>query len=153
MNEVLTAATRLREIRESAQVGVREIARRLGMPPSSYMHYENPERFKGAFLPQQLATEIAKALEAEGQSDAILALAAIGAQPGLSDPGPQPRIDIGALIDGKDKTAFVKNTANDELNKVMLALVGDRVQVAGTYDREGIDKLISRLEAVKDLLD
>ena len=73
--------------------------------------------------------------------------------PGFSEPSPQPRIDMNLILDGKDIPAQVKNTENDELNKVMLALVGDRVQVAGTYDRAGIDKLISRLQAVKDLLD
>ena len=67
----------LKAIRTRAKVGVREMARRLGMPgPSSYAHYEDPKRFKDAFLPLELTMRIADALDGTCVNrDEVLALA------------------------------------------------------------------------------
>lgn len=68
----------LRELREGARVGVREMARRLGVSPNSYTHYENPERFKDPYLPMHWAEKFADALEKDGvPRDAVLALAGV----------------------------------------------------------------------------
>lgn len=69
----------LREIREEAKVGLREMARRLGVPPNTYSHYENAERFKAPYLPMQMAINFAKALAPEGIApERVLALAGHG---------------------------------------------------------------------------
>lgn len=59
-------ATALRELRESAGVGVREMARRLGVSLNTYTHYENPNRFKDPYLPMAWAIRVADALEQDG---------------------------------------------------------------------------------------
>lgn len=62
-----------------AKVGVREMARRLGVSASTYSHYEDPRRFKDQFLPMSKAIEFADALETSGvQRGMVLSLA--GAQ-------------------------------------------------------------------------
>lgn len=63
-NDDVTSA--LKAIRTRAGVGVREMARRLGVPPSTYSHYENPARFKARYLPMDEALSFAVALEPEG---------------------------------------------------------------------------------------
>lgn len=66
----------LKEIREGAGVGIREMARRLGVSPNSYTHYENPERFKDPYLPMHQAERFADALAQSGVArEAVLALA------------------------------------------------------------------------------
>lgn len=66
----------LRELRDGAGVGIREMARRLGIAPNSYTHYENPERFKDPYLPMHQAVKFADALEPSGvPREAVLALA------------------------------------------------------------------------------
>ncbi|MBM3605102.1 MAG: helix-turn-helix transcriptional regulator [Alphaproteobacteria bacterium] len=73
----------LKELREGAKVGVREMARRLGVSPNSYTHYENPDRFKDPYLPMHMAIRFAEALAPDGvTSEAVLALA--GASEGVT---------------------------------------------------------------------
>jgi len=71
----------LKELREAAGVGVREMARELGMSsPASYKHYEDPKRFKAPYLPMAMAQRFAEVLETHGSSkDKVLSLA--GAEP------------------------------------------------------------------------
>ncbi|GEK69260.1 helix-turn-helix domain-containing protein [Paracoccus denitrificans] len=72
----------LRALREGAKVGVREMARRLGISPNSYTHYENPNRFKDPYLPMHWAERFADALEPDGvPRDAVLALAGVSDVP------------------------------------------------------------------------
>lgn len=69
-------ALALREIRLSAHVKLREMARRLGVSVNSYSHYENPARFKDPYLPMHMAEKFADALGPEGvPRETILALA------------------------------------------------------------------------------
>lgn len=73
-NHEVTAA--LKAIRTTARVGVREMARRLGVSPSTYMHYEDPSRFKARYLPMEQALKFADALGVEGLArEQILMLA------------------------------------------------------------------------------
>lgn len=68
----------LRELREGAGVGVREMARRLGVSPNSYTHYENPERFKDPYLPMHQAERFADALAESGvPRESVLTLAGV----------------------------------------------------------------------------
>lgn len=66
-------------------------------------------------------------------------------------PGQANAARIEAALDAQEPRA--RNTAHDPLNRIQIAFLGDRVQVAGTYDREGIDKLIARLAVMRDMLE
>ncbi|WP_196216827.1 helix-turn-helix domain-containing protein [Paracoccus shanxieyensis] len=79
----------LRAIRERAGVGVREMARRLGMTsPSSYSHYEDAKRFKDDYLPMSWAIRFADALEPSGvDRTEVIALA------GVDSAKPPPDVD------------------------------------------------------------
>lgn len=70
---------RLKDLRTGANVGVREMARRLGMSaPASYTHYEDPKRFKAKYLPLEWAEKFAAALEVDGvPRESVLALAGV----------------------------------------------------------------------------
>lgn len=59
MENELPIALRLKKIRQDAGIGVREMARRIGMSVGGYRHYESPKLFKNEFLPYQLAKKIA----------------------------------------------------------------------------------------------
>lgn len=149
MIEAPPVATQLKSIRESAGVSVREMARRLEMSPSSYKHYENPDRFKGRYLPQDLAQRMADAIKDEASALDILRLAILQREFEESE---QPRFDT-SQIPPRDMHENMRNTQNDELNRIKIALVGDRLQIAGTYDREGTERLIEHLKTILPLLD
>jgi len=83
-DEQVTSA--LRALRKNAGVGVREMARRLGVSPNSYTHYENPDRFKEPYLPMAWAIRFADALEPSGvDRGAIIALAGADREEEASD--------------------------------------------------------------------
>lgn len=68
--------TEIKSLREDARIGLREMARELGMSPNGYRHYEQPERFKDPYLPMDLALRMAKVFEDKGADPApILSLA------------------------------------------------------------------------------
>lgn len=74
IDEPVTEA--LKAIRTQSGVGVREMARRLGVSPSTYAHYESPDRFKARFLPMEEAIRFADALDLKGPArDRLMALA------------------------------------------------------------------------------
>ncbi len=70
-----SVALRLKELRGRADISLREMARRLGMPPSSYSHYENPDRFKSKYLPMDLARQIAREIADPQIKSEIIGLA------------------------------------------------------------------------------
>ncbi|MGP3725909.1 LexA family transcriptional regulator [Cereibacter sphaeroides] len=71
-----SVALALKAIREGLGVGLREMARRVNMSPSSYSHYENPNRFKAPYLPMAEAKRFAVALGRDGEPEArVLELA------------------------------------------------------------------------------
>lgn len=83
----------LRALRKSAGVGLREMARRLGVSQNTYGHYENPERFKDPYLPMHMAKRFADALEQDGiPREAILALAGAGSEERLTSEGLDARL-------------------------------------------------------------
>ena len=86
MNDETPVALRLKATREAAGVGLREMARRVGKSPSSYGHYEDPERFKSRFLPLDLAQSFGSALRREGREEEILALAGVGNEASILGP-------------------------------------------------------------------
>lgn len=65
MNET-PVSLRLKRLRESSGLSVRAMAALAGMKPSTYGHYENPDRFKSPFLPVAEARTFAKALSKHG---------------------------------------------------------------------------------------
>jgi phage repressor protein C with HTH and peptisase S24 domain len=56
-------ALQLRNAREEVGLSMREMARRLGVSPNTYRHYEDPELFKSKYLPLDLAKKLAAAVE------------------------------------------------------------------------------------------
>jgi len=63
---------------------------------------------------------------------------------GFSAP-PQPRIDVLRALEASE----AGGSSEEEINKIRIAWVDDRVQVAGTYDREGLGQLIHRLNIIR----
>jgi phage repressor protein C with HTH and peptisase S24 domain len=99
-NQGVTIA--LKRIREGAGVGLREMARRLGLSPSSYGHYEDPERFKAPFLPFEQARSFSEALSDHPEAAAaVLQLAGIAPKTGFRE---EPRLEFAlpAMIDVYD---------------------------------------------------
>lgn len=89
-DQPVTAA--LKTLRLEAGVGLREMARRLGMSsPSSYSHYEDPARFKDDYLPMAWAIRFADALEPSGMDrQRVIALA--GSDPGMGQDAVDARL-------------------------------------------------------------
>lgn len=81
---------RLKALREAAGLSIRALAAELGMSSSGYAHYETPSRFKDAYLPMQMAQDLARILAAHGVSpDEVMALAG-SAAPASARPRPTP---------------------------------------------------------------
>ncbi len=77
----------LKKLREAAGLSVREMARRVGMSPSGYSHYESPSRFKSDYLPMAEAINFSAALEESGIArDDVMALALSSTTPALPAP-------------------------------------------------------------------
>jgi len=80
---------RLKALREAAGLSIRALADKLGMSSSGYAHYETPARFKDAYLPMQMARDIAGVLAPYGVlPDQVMALAGGGAGPTNRAPVP-----------------------------------------------------------------
>lgn len=95
-----STALRLKAIREEAHVSVREMARRVSWSPSTYAHYENPDRFKDRFLNFEQASLFARALHPEGMSERVMALT--GPQAQGAAPAEIDRVETGEEpYDGK----------------------------------------------------
>ena len=62
------AAIRLKKLREAADpaLSVRKLAQLLGMPASTYAFYEDPKKFKKAYLPIELTKSLAQHLTPHG---------------------------------------------------------------------------------------
>lgn len=56
-----SVAVQLKRWREHSGLSVRKAAEAAGMKPSSYQHYEDPDRFKGSRLPMELTQALARA--------------------------------------------------------------------------------------------
>jgi DNA-binding transcriptional regulator YiaG len=65
------AAKNLRRLRDLTGLSIADMARELGMPASSYQHYE--ARYEKPRLPRELALRVAKVLIQHGVSEADLA--------------------------------------------------------------------------------
>jgi phage repressor protein C with HTH and peptisase S24 domain len=77
MDKTRPIAVQLKEAREEAGIGLREVARRLGMNPATYRHYENPDRFKSEYLPFALAQDIQAKVGHEGFAFKAMELAGV----------------------------------------------------------------------------
>lgn len=71
---------RLKAIRERANLSVRELASRVGMSSSGYAHYETPSRFKGQYLPMDMALRLAGVFSAN--EDVVAELMELAGQGG-----------------------------------------------------------------------
>ncbi|MEM1079241.1 MAG: hypothetical protein AAGI09_11985 [Pseudomonadota bacterium] len=70
--------------------------------------------------------------------------------------GKSPQIDMSHIPPANpelmEHVEAPKNTLDQKVNALQCALVGDYVQVAGTYDVDGIDELIETLEFARKRL-
>lgn len=62
MSDEQDTALAVKAIRERSGLSVRKLAERMDMPSSTYGHYEDPRRFKGPYLPVDVAEKLAKAI-------------------------------------------------------------------------------------------
>jgi SOS-response transcriptional repressor LexA len=80
MSEVSQAARRLKLLRERAGLSMRAVSEALGWTLTRYQHYE--DRYRRAFLPLDLARQLADAFAPRGIPAAeVLALAGVDAEP------------------------------------------------------------------------
>lgn len=120
MHDETSPAAQVKRVRELAKLSVREMAKRIGMSPSGYGHYEDPKRFKGPYLPIDIAEAIAAAVKAQGADEAeVWALTGAPAKPieiPTDNPAPNgttlvPIYDVmasagfGAVVDAEDHVA------------------------------------------------
>jgi len=78
----------LKKLRKRAGFSFREMAKRVGMSPSGYGHYENPKLFKAPVLPLQEAQRFARALLPGGIAESeVMALTGL---PGIAAANPPP---------------------------------------------------------------
>lgn len=70
-------ALELKRLRTASGISLRKMADALGMAPSSYAHYENPERFKSPFLAMDIAIKISTLLQDNGRKDLAEEVAAL----------------------------------------------------------------------------
>ncbi|MFN3646264.1 MAG: helix-turn-helix domain-containing protein [Gemmobacter sp.] len=148
-----TAAARLRALREEAGLSLQAMADRMGIPLGTYRHYE--ERLKGPFMPQDRLLQLLRAFDGTSITpDRVRALGDLAAGgSGFSDtpPGasynPQPHRGA-ALLRALDSAE-----APEQQQALKIGTDGRYVQVIATVDREGLDRLIRRLEAMREVLD
>jgi SOS-response transcriptional repressor LexA len=99
-----SVARKLKALRERAEphVTIRALAERLGMPPSTYAAYEDPNKFKKPILPFDLAKRIAGELEGHGISAIeVMRLAGLEAHTGgLASHEPEKLLVTGAVAAG-----------------------------------------------------
>lgn len=62
MTQDTDAALAVKALRERTGLSVRKMAERMRMPPSTYGHYEDPRRFKGPYLPIEVAEKMIEAV-------------------------------------------------------------------------------------------
>lgn len=135
-------ASELKHIRTSAGVSLRKMAEALGMAPSSYAHYENPERFKSPFLPMNIAVKISKLLQETGKRD-LAEEVIILAGAGKSDFEKQQALDVAefnSLIEQIDSSAAhnegVKLRPNFSQLDAMLNDNSEEVSLSASYLHE-----------------
>lgn len=112
-------ALRVKRLREKSGMSVREVARQLGMSTSGYLHYETPSRFKGPYLPLQIANQLVEVLSAAKIPAAeVMALAGVqddkavradvaAVRPGTLVPvyDVQASAGFGAIVDSEEHVA------------------------------------------------
>lgn len=147
------AANRLKALRKESKLTLEKISSRLGMEISTYRHYE--ERFKGRYLPQDLILSLLDAFEGTGIDRArIRALGTdLETEQGFADTS-----DVyGGSARGKRLLHALDPVTPAEHSKVEQALKigtdGHFLSVVATVDRAGVDKLIKRLEIMREMLD
>lgn len=88
------AAARLKALREQSGLTVREVARLIDRPASTYASYE--DKYKKPFLPLDLVRALVPVLEPRGiDPDALLALAGVGRGSTLAQPPAEATVTSG----------------------------------------------------------
>lgn len=119
---------RLKDIRNRAGLTVRAIAHLMDMSSSGYSHYENPARFKDAFLPMDIARKIAAITAPRGIDPAeVMALA------GLSAPLPTDGPDHRAGFREADATPFLGAPGHEADFARLITQLAPRTTNSGSY--------------------
>lgn len=115
------------------------------MKLSSYRHYE--ERYKGSSFPAEIVEKLLVAFSdhPEVEND-VRNLITLSPQSGLGMAEPGAKMRGQRLVD--DLYGPAKPTP-----EITIRVDGTHIQVLATIDKNGIDKLIEKLEIARDLLD
>lgn len=123
---------RLKSLRERTGLSIRAVAAELGMSPSGYVHYENPERFKSAYLPMDVARDLAALLGGHGvPPDQVMALAGSTAAPPNATPTPSRAAPAG-FAEGSAAPWSPAPAARDRTTSLLAALAPQTAS-PGTY--------------------
>lgn len=140
-----SAAARLKAIRESTDLSLQKVADRMDMKLSSYRHYE--DRFKGSSFPVEIIDKLLVAFadhpEVEADIRSLITMPQT-AMPGMAEPG--------AKLRGL-RLAETLYPDSENAPDITIRVDGKHIQVLANVDRQGIDKLIGKLEIARKLLD
>lgn len=140
---------KLKELRERAGLSIRDVGRALGSSGSSYSHYEY--RYKEDHLPFRIAQQLARLYARHGIApEDVMALA--GDSGGLSDPGSHFSSQKPATAAARALRNLDRPPASHGGNEIKIAIVGNTAQIVATVDREGLDALRRKLDAIEDLI-
>lgn len=139
------AATRLKALRNKSKLSIQKIADILGMEIGKYRHYE--ERYKGNSLPAELVQKLLQAFE--GRPD--LQNEALGL---IEISGPHmPRLEESPTVYVTELITEPTRIGDDPEVDIVIRSDGKRLTVNARVDREGVEKLIKKLQVASELLD
>jgi transcriptional regulator with XRE-family HTH domain len=139
------AAARLKDIRIKSGLSIGKVADRMGLEIGAYRHYE--ERYKGNNMPVDFVQRLLTAFEDQPHLEAdIRALIEL---PGTHLSGLH---ESGAHLRGK-KLASALYSGQEPEPDIVIQSDGKRLIVQAKVDRQGLEKLIKRLQISANLLD
>ena len=147
----------LRSLRKHAGLGRLEIAEYLGLAgASSYQYYEEPEKFRKRYLPQEMTEKLARLLTGRGdppiQREQVLSLAGMRGE--TRDDTPEQRSDRRVQVFSDVLTDLAKRTGIEINNAQATILARTLVLAQDKAEREGRNLDEDALEgAAKSLQD
>ncbi len=145
---------RLKAIREEAGLTLQEVADELGVPKSSYQHYE--DRYKKEYLPLDKAQSLALVFMGHGiEPDRVLHLAGYnrdldidGEEADELGVGPSPLGPNNQLISDQQKHKNTSGAANLSRNLFTIGFEDDLIIINARVDQENLGNVIKRLQAI-----
>ncbi len=127
MSEHDSIAPQIKALRERSGLSVRELAARARMAPSTYSHYENPDRFKDSALKLRIAQQLAQAFEGTPVSGSeVLALV------GLS-PTPQPEAEHAGFLEAAEPFSLEGIPGQGDPKAALRAIFGSQIGTPECY--------------------